>query len=323
MIRLVQESDAKAIVEIYNYFVEHTVITFEETIITEEEMRSRIKKIMPTGRWIVYESEGVVCGYAYASNWRSRIAYRNSLETTVYLNPESVGYGIGTKLYRALLNIMRKQGLRVAIGCIALPNENSVRLHEKLGFRKVGVFHEVGYKFGQWIDVGFWEKGLDFDMEFRLEPLSESDSGLLEVILHEAIYVPEGHERPSRDIIEQPVLKKYITPWTNQDMGLKIIDKVNDNAVGAIWLKMFEPGIKGYGYVADDVPELSMALLPAYRSMGIGTKLMEQILKISESKYKRISLSVDAANEAKNLYERFGFKLVKTEDGTETRLLQR
>lgn len=323
MIRLVQESDAKAIVDIYNYYIEYTTITFEETIITAEEMLKRIQKIMPSGRFIVYESEGTVCGYAYASEWRTRVAYRNSLETTVYLNPESVGYGIGSQLYKALLNIMRKQGLRVAIGCIALPNENSVRLHEKLGFRKVGVFHQVGYKFGQWIDVGFWEMGLDFDMAYKFEPLSESDTGLLEVMLHEAIFVPEGQERPTKDIIQQPILQKYVRPWHAKDIGYKVIDRHNDNAIGAIWLKQFEPGVKGYGYVADDVPELSMALLPSYRSMGIGTKMMTQMLKMSEGIYNRISLSVDSANEAKNLYERFGFKVVKTEDGTETRLFIR
>lgn len=160
MIRTAKLSDAQSLVDIYNEYIKDTVITFELETITAEEMAKRMAQIIPSGMYIVYEESGEILGYAYASSWRSRIAYKNSLETTVYLCDKAKGRGIGTKLYEALLETMRNNKIHVAIGCITLPNPASVGLHEKLGFEKVGIFHEVGYKFNQWLDVGFWQKKL-------------------------------------------------------------------------------------------------------------------------------------------------------------------
>jgi len=105
----------------------------------------------------VYSEGNKTLGYAYASKWKSRCAYKYSVETTVYLRPEVKGQGIGSKLYKELLTQLKEKNIHAAIGGIALPNDASIALHEKLGFKKIGQFKEVGYKFDKWIDVGYWE----------------------------------------------------------------------------------------------------------------------------------------------------------------------
>ena len=160
MIRPVQLSDAQTLVDIYNPFIRDTIITFEEDEISADEMAARIAKVTATFPWLVREEDGAVLGYAYGSTWRARHAYRFAVETTIYLAPDGQGKGIGSRLYEALLVELKQRGFHSALGCLALPNEPSVRLHEKLGFRKVGHMREAGWKFGAWVDVGFWERML-------------------------------------------------------------------------------------------------------------------------------------------------------------------
>jgi L-amino acid N-acyltransferase YncA len=157
VIRPCLSSDAARICEIYNHYVRETVVTFEEVPIAEPEMAGRIADV--TGRlpWLVCEDAGAVAGYAYATMWKTRSAYRYSVESTVYLAADSVGRGIGSALYRALLADLRARDLHCALGCIALPNAASVALHERLGFRKIGEFKEVGRKLSRWVDVGYWQ----------------------------------------------------------------------------------------------------------------------------------------------------------------------
>ncbi len=157
MIRPVQLSDAQALVDIYTPYVRDTVISFEEEPITEVEMAARIARVTAAYPWLVEEEEGAVLGYAYGSSWRTRPAYRFTVETTIYLARGQHGKGIGSRLYESLLVDLRQRGFHSALGGIALPNEPSIRLHEKLGFRKVGHMAEAGWKFGAWVDVGFWE----------------------------------------------------------------------------------------------------------------------------------------------------------------------
>jgi phosphinothricin acetyltransferase len=158
MIRNVHLDDAQRIVEIYNPYILNTIITFEEETIDEGEMEKRIGHVLEQGLpWIVIESDGVVIGYAYAGAWRTRTAYRYTVETTIYLNRNFMGKGYGRQLYAALLDCLKQKGIHTAIAGISLPNERSVGLHESLGFRKIAEFREVGYKFGKWVDVGFWQ----------------------------------------------------------------------------------------------------------------------------------------------------------------------
>jgi L-amino acid N-acyltransferase YncA len=157
MLRDCTASDAEAICAIYNRYVEQTVITFEEALVPDSEMARRITEVTDRFPWLVWEQDGRILGYAYAASWKARSAYRHSVETTVYLNSDATGRGIGTSLYKALLDRLRSLDIRCAVGGIALPNTASIALHEKLGFVKIGQFHEIGLKFGQWVDVGYWE----------------------------------------------------------------------------------------------------------------------------------------------------------------------
>jgi L-amino acid N-acyltransferase YncA len=163
-IREATADDATPIVSIYNHFVLNTSISFEEAAVSARDMAQRIADVQAAGLpWLVAEVDGVVAGYAYATKWRVRHAYRFSVESSVYLAPGSAGKGIGTPLYRALLDRLREGGFHLAIGGIALPNAASVALHEKLGFKKVAHFQEVGFKFERWTDVGYWQLALRAD----------------------------------------------------------------------------------------------------------------------------------------------------------------
>ncbi len=150
-------ADAAALAGIYNHYVRDTVVTFEEEPVPTAEMARRVAEVQARWPWYVIDDGGAVVGYAYASAWKMRTAYRHSVESTVYLAPGVTGRGFGTLLYGALLSQLERDGLHCVIGGIALPNAASVALHEKCGFRKVAQFHEVGFKSGRWIDVGYWE----------------------------------------------------------------------------------------------------------------------------------------------------------------------
>ncbi|MCT4688100.1 GNAT family N-acetyltransferase [Vallitalea sp.] len=157
MIRDVKLSDAQAICNIYNYYVENTIVTFEEENVTVEDMTDKIKYITDKYCFIVYEDKGKVVGYAYVSKWRGRSAYRFCVESSIYLDKDYNGRGIGTILYKELIDRLQKLNYRVIMGVVALPNEPSVKLHEKIGFKKAGHFEKVGLKFNRWIDVGYWQ----------------------------------------------------------------------------------------------------------------------------------------------------------------------
>ena len=155
MIRPAAASDGDAIARIYNHYVLNTAITFEEEAVSAQEIVARINEAHAASLpWLVAEDAGQVAGYAYASKWKGRCAYRYSVEITVYVDPAATGRGMGKKLYDALFAELRAKGLHAVIGGIALPNPVSVALHEKFGLRKVAHFNEVGFKFNRWIDVG-------------------------------------------------------------------------------------------------------------------------------------------------------------------------
>ena len=162
MIRFATEADAEAIVNIYNYYITNTVITFEETPLTADEFAGRIRKVLEGGYpYLVAEENGEILGYAYASTFRTRVAYRFTVETTVYLKHGVTGKGLGTALYTELLKELKKRKFHVALGGITVPNPASQALHEKLGFKKIAHFSECGFKFERWLDVGFWELKLE------------------------------------------------------------------------------------------------------------------------------------------------------------------
>lgn len=157
-IRSAGTADAEAIATIYNHYVRDTIVTFEETPVSAEEMSVRIADVASASLpWLVAESDGAVIGYAYATRWKPRFGYRYSAEITVYLAAGREGSGVGTRLYEQLFSGLRERGIRAAVGGIALPNAASIALHEKMGMRKVAHFSAIGIKFDTWIDVGYWQ----------------------------------------------------------------------------------------------------------------------------------------------------------------------
>lgn len=156
-IRNVKYSDAVRIAEIYNYYIENTVITFEIKKVTAADIKKRIAKHSVDSPWITGEVDGKVIGYAYIGTFREREAYRFTKELSVYFDKAYTGKGYGKILFKALLAKTKKTKTKVLIGSIALPNEASVKLHENAGFKKAAHLAKVGYKFKKRIDVGYWE----------------------------------------------------------------------------------------------------------------------------------------------------------------------
>jgi len=159
MIRNVKLSDAERIAQIYNYYIENTVVTFDENQVAEETVRQKIEDIRAKSYpYLVYEEKGQLMGYAYLDTWRSRSAYNITLETSIYVDIQHTGKGWGSKLYEALIEKARGMNIHSLIAGISLPNDYSRKLHKKFGFQLIGNFKEVGIKFNKLIDVEFWQK---------------------------------------------------------------------------------------------------------------------------------------------------------------------
>ena len=172
LIRLASEADAAGIASIYRRYVEDSWISFEDSPPDAAEMTRRITGERPGFYpWFVAEEDGRLLGYAASSPFRTRSAYRWTVETGVYLAADAQGRGVGKALLSTLLGVLQRQGYVAAIGAIALPNEASIALHEKLGFTYAGTYRGVGFKLGQWLDVGLWEKELAPRDSAPAEPL--------------------------------------------------------------------------------------------------------------------------------------------------------
>ena len=151
------DRDAAACAAIYGPFVRDTVISLEEVAPDEGELAGRIGRVSRSYPWLVAEVDGVVVGLAYASQHRERASYRWAADVAVYLDPAHHRRGIGRALYGALFGLLERQGIHVACAGITLPNEASVALHETCGFELVGVYRRIGWKLGEWRDVGWWQ----------------------------------------------------------------------------------------------------------------------------------------------------------------------
>jgi L-amino acid N-acyltransferase YncA len=155
-IRFATPADAAAVAEIYGPFCEDSPITFETKRPTIEEIENRIRKILERFPWLICEIENEVIGYAYAGPHRDRAAYRWCVDVAIYLSGNRQGQGFGTALYTVLFKLLRIQGYFQAYAGITLPNPASIRLHQKLRFKPVGVYQRVGFKADAWHDVSWW-----------------------------------------------------------------------------------------------------------------------------------------------------------------------
>ena len=175
--RLAVPGDARGVLDIYAPVVSDTFVSFEEQVPTVAEMDRRIRSTLRRWPWIVAEEQGQLAGYAYATGFRDRQAYRWSCEVSVYVEEAWRRQRLGARLYEELFLLLRRQGYRMAYAGIALPNPASVALHEHLGFARVGVFPAAGRKHGAWIDVGWWSLGLAALEDAPEEPVLLQDLG--------------------------------------------------------------------------------------------------------------------------------------------------
>jgi L-amino acid N-acyltransferase YncA len=160
MIRIARAEDANAIHAIYAPTITDTAITFETELPGAEAMRQRVLARLQHYPWLVWEENGDVLAYAYATRFRERAAYDWIAETSIYVHADARRRGIARRLYDVLLDVMRLQGINQAVGVITLPGDVSVALHEAMGFAPAGIWRKAGYKLGQWWDVGVWQKEL-------------------------------------------------------------------------------------------------------------------------------------------------------------------
>ena len=170
-IRLANDTDADAIASIYRPIVEQTSISFETVAPDRYEMARRIVETLRHYPWLVCEGDGHVIGYAYAARHRVRAAYQWSVDTSVYTDRPYRRLGVGRGLYLSLFGILAAQGYFNAYAGIALPNDSSVALHESMGFEPLGVYRRVGYKLGEWRDVGWWQLNIREHEATPNEPL--------------------------------------------------------------------------------------------------------------------------------------------------------
>jgi L-amino acid N-acyltransferase YncA len=167
MIRLATPGDAESILSIYAPYIENTSFTFETETPTITQFAERIESYLITWPWLVYEINGKIAGYAYASRYRERTAYQWSVECSVYIHHDYQRKGLANALYTTLFELLKIQGFRNVYAVINLPNEKSVKFHENFGFEYFATYEKVGYKLGQWKNVGWWKLILN---EFVNEP---------------------------------------------------------------------------------------------------------------------------------------------------------
>ena len=183
-VRAATPEDASAIAAIYAPHVLAGTVSFETEAPDARAMRTRMASSQGLYPWMVATNgaeTGGVLGYAYATRFSERDAYRWAVETTIYVADVAQRQGVGRLLYEALIDTLRAQGFTQAIGRIALPNNQSIKLHETVGFRRAGVFREIGYKQGQWIDVGYWQCELADPASPPAEPKRFADVGVVRV----------------------------------------------------------------------------------------------------------------------------------------------
>jgi len=185
-IRLANSNDSAGILEIYAPFILNSTTTFEVDIPSTDEIANRINKYLEKGPWLVSVHNGLITGYAYASEHRSRAAYQWSIELSVYIHPDHQGNKLATRLYQCALEILHRQGYCNIYAGITQPNEPSDAFHRSMGFELIGTYNKIGYKQGKWCDVKWYQRSLN---KFNLAPKpiidlkTLKDSGRLDDIL--------------------------------------------------------------------------------------------------------------------------------------------
>lgn len=159
-IRFVKDSDLREVLDIYQYYIKNTDITFDYEVPLLPAFKDSLQETMMSMPFLVAVEENQVVGYAYANKFKGKKAYDWAVETTIYIDHKCTHQGIGVKLYDALFSILKELGYCRCYACITYPNPGSIAFHQKFGFEEVGMFHRSGYKFGRWIDMIYMELSL-------------------------------------------------------------------------------------------------------------------------------------------------------------------
>ena len=157
MISSLHENDIKELLEIYNYYVVNTAVTFDVKPLSIDAFNDKVNRIKVDYPFLVYLENNEILGFAYGSRFRPKPAYDFVVESTVYVRYNAHGKQIGTKLYAELLQLLKQKKLHTVLGVLTIPNDASIKLHEKFGFKQVANLEEVGFKFGRWHNVGIWQ----------------------------------------------------------------------------------------------------------------------------------------------------------------------
>ncbi|HKB43718.1 MAG TPA: GNAT family N-acetyltransferase [Chitinophagaceae bacterium] len=188
-IRLANEKDADGILAIYAPYIENTSYTFETEVLFTEAFAQRINTYLINWPWLVYEINGTIAGYAYATRYRERTAYQWCTESSVYIHNDYQRSGVARALYTALFEILKKQGFRNVYAVINLPNDKSVKFHESCGFKYFATYEKVGYKLGKWKDVGWWKLSINDYTDEPAAPIkfSELNKEFLKLLFQEKL----------------------------------------------------------------------------------------------------------------------------------------
>ena len=182
-VRLAHRYDFGSILNIYKYYVDNTVITFDLTLPSSS---SYFQKMEEAHVFLVLETAGKVIGYAYAGPHRQKPAYQWVCESTIYLHPENTSQGYGKRLYSALFELLENMNLIRVLAGVTIPNPKSIRFHEKVGFKSMFTYKDIGYKNGQWHSVVWYEmylKSADLEKPRSIVPLADLDREIIDGIL--------------------------------------------------------------------------------------------------------------------------------------------
>ncbi len=188
-LRVADEKDAEGILAIYSPYIEKTSYTFETEVPSIPAFADRINSYLVHWPWLVCEINGVIAGYAYATRHRERTAYQWCVESSVYVHDDFQGTGVAKALYTALVELLKKQGFHNVYAVINLPNDKSVKFHERCGFKWFATYENVGYKLGRWKNVGWWQLIINEYMDEPPAPLkfAKLDPAFLNSVLKKAV----------------------------------------------------------------------------------------------------------------------------------------
>jgi L-amino acid N-acyltransferase YncA len=316
-IRQARPEDAGAIAAIYAPFVRESHISFETEPPTESEIATRIQTTLIDAPWLVHETDGEVDGYAYASRFRDRSAYRWSAETSVYLREDRRRRGIGRRLLATLLEALVEDGYRNAFAVIALPNAPSVALFEALGFTPAGVWREVGWKLGAWWDVGVWQKPL------RHDPAPSSPRGQSSPFRAPASPDSAFRQATPADVgtLLDLMRELYAYEGFHFDEGkarAALGQVLGDESLGRVWLIEVDGQTAGYlvlgasfslEFHGRDAYVDELYVRPPFRSRGLGSRALEHVVAQCRALgINAVHLEVGHDNPgAHALYRRLGF----------------